>query len=119
MNLRYSLSAIIILILISVSLTAQNNETDSLLSLIKTAPNDSLKAEYYYRLGNSYSLENSFESRVNAFLIAYKLFENQPISENKINNMTQLGHSYIHKGDYKSAEKIFNKAIHESKKAKF
>lgn len=104
------------LLFFSIGISAQENATDSLLNLIKNNPHDSLKAEYYYQLGGTYNYEESLEAKLNAHLIAAKLFNELPLSRHKIRNLSSLGYCYMSKKDYRNADRFFKLAIQKAQK---
>jgi tetratricopeptide (TPR) repeat protein len=109
---------IFVFLALPVCLLSQNSSaTDSLLSLIKAEKNDSLKAEHYFRLGFMYNMASSLEAKINAHSIAQTLFHDQPISDHKLRNLSELGRCYLEKGDYRTSEKMYNKAIDEAKES--
>ena len=88
-----------------------NNESDSILSLIQVAKIDSIKAELYYQLGNSYSIENSLDAKINAYNLARTIFNKIPFTNHKVTNLSKLGQCYFKLEEYPTSEKIFKDGI--------
>ena len=101
------------------NLFSQNNsKSDSLITLIQGTKNDSVKAKLYFQLGNTYSIENSLDSKINAYKLAKILFNNSSFSSHKINNLSRLAYCYFKQNDYTESEKIYKEGIEISKKEK-
>jgi len=103
---------IFILLFNAFHIKAQNNSaTDSIISLIQFAENDSVKAELYFELGNSYSIENSLSSKINAYKLAESLFNKIPYTQHKPINLSRLGFCYFKLNDYRKSEKMYKQGI--------
>lgn len=94
------------------SVQGQKSSTiDSLFAEIKLAKTDFEKAECYLRLGEQYTINDNIESKLNAHLIAAKLYDKLPLTRHKIENLIQVAHCYHRQNDFKRSDKFFKKAI--------